>query len=207
MGGGPQLEGHLAGQHLDVAGAEHAGGGAAVADVVEGREAAVLVDRAAGRHGVVGVEGGEVEALAEDEDVGGEVAAAAGPGLVVAAGTGVGVGPRDAVEVAREGERRPGVGERPADPLGQRPATALLRRPGCQEEVPAVLDQPQGADLDLFSVLQVSGDGNLPSGHELLGEMGHGEQSRGEGREDDRFPGHLDLHGVSARGHPGRWNA
>ena len=89
-----EVFGHLAGEKLNVAGAEQADGRPLVADGSEsvGPEAVALAP----------VEVDEVEAVGEDEDVGGVVAAAAETGDAVAAGAGVGVGAGDAVEVVGE---------------------------------------------------------------------------------------------------------
>ena len=70
------------------------------------------------------IETRKIETLTEHEDVGDDVAVAAGNavGRVVAAGAGIGVGPGDPVEIAREHQRPGGVGELPAGALGERPA-------------------------------------------------------------------------------------
>jgi hypothetical protein len=59
-------------------GHRHAERRPAVGDRLLGHERALLVDRAPRGHEVLVVEGGEVEALAEDEDVGHDVAASSG---------------------------------------------------------------------------------------------------------------------------------
>ena len=56
-----QVFGDLAGEHLDVAGAEHVGGGAEVANVLERSGLEGFVDGAFDGGGVGAVEGGEVE--------------------------------------------------------------------------------------------------------------------------------------------------
>jgi hypothetical protein len=152
-----QLGGHLPRQHLDVTRPEHAERGAAVGDRVEvGHRAALVVGGHGGKR-IVAVEVGEVEALRQHEDVGDDVAAAAGDAErgVVAAGAGVGVGPGNAVEVAREDQRLMQVAQLRAGPLGERPAGALLGGPVGGEQPLAVLDERQHADARFLAVLQV----------------------------------------------------
>ncbi len=121
---GLEIGGHLASQHLDVSGSEHPERGTGVGDGIEGRIQVSLVPRAAGRYIVGWIEGDEIEALSQYEDIGDEIAAPSGDavGSVVAAGTGVGIRRRESIEPQRfiKWPVRPSCSRR-----------FLLRRPDC----------------------------------------------------------------------------
>ena len=81
-------------------------------------------------------QGCEIEPLTQHENVGHDIAVAAGDAkrLGMTAEAGVGIGRGDAVEVAREDQRIIRVGERRARAFGQGPAAAFLACPLRGEE-------------------------------------------------------------------------
>src|SRR6267154_4155371 len=96
-----KVRGHLTGEHFDEAGAVHADGLALIGESLWGDEAATFVEGAFIGHGVAVVEGNEIEALAKYKNVGYAVSAASCGWKIVAAGAGVGVRAREAVEIER----------------------------------------------------------------------------------------------------------
>jgi hypothetical protein len=87
-----QVGGHLTRRHLDISRARHSDGHAGIADRFEVGSLPPLIQRALRADAAGIVEFREVEALSKDEDVGNNVTAAAGIGLVVAPGARVRVG-------------------------------------------------------------------------------------------------------------------
>ena len=175
-----QIGGDLPRQGLDVARAVHADGGATVGDLGQGRKYATLVVRGFGGLGIVRIERHMIEALAENEDVGDDVAAAAGARQVVAAGARVRVRRRNAIEVAREDQRIRRIRERFAGALGQWPAAALLAGPDGGEELLAVSEQLLARDGVLLAVLEVTGDRHFAS--DFDGSQGRGQEEARGGR-------------------------
>ena len=152
-----QLLGDLPRQHLEIPGTKHCGRRPEIGGALQRHARAALVDRAARRERVGRIERREVEALAENEDVRHDVAAAAGDAVrrVVAAGAGVRVGRRHAVERADAAQRLRRIGEGPAGPFRQRAAAALLLRPFRLEEQLAVLEQRGERQRVLLAVLEM----------------------------------------------------
>src|SRR6266571_3138644 len=109
------------------------------------------------------IEAGEIKTLAEHEDFRGAVAAASDEGLVVAAGTGVRVGSRDAIEIAREEERFGGIGQLRSggSPFHVSASLAFLHGPFGGEEALAELDELGDGEFVLFAILKMVRDGNF----------------------------------------------
>ena len=152
-----QFDGHFACQHFDVAGPEHARRVTRIADAGQRDRLAALVHGAARRRQIGPVKGGEVETLSLHEHIGREVAAAAGDAerLVVATGARVGVGAGDAVEGARPGQRRAGVGQAAPVALGQRPTGALFHSPVGGKDPAPMFEQLRQAEVELLIVRQM----------------------------------------------------
>ena len=69
-----QLGGDVAGQHLEVPSAKHAGSAPEIAYIIWGDGLKVFGCRSFRRKGVLAIEVGEIKALGQDEDVGHKVA-------------------------------------------------------------------------------------------------------------------------------------
>ncbi len=160
---GVQVARDLAGEHLEVAGAEHPRRRARVAHRVEPHRCVALVDCGARRLNVAAIEGDEVEALREHEHVGHEVAAATDrpERLVVAPGTRVRVGPRDAVERAQARQRLRRIRQFLAGALHQRTSAALLLGPVRREQATPVFHQFRQADAELLVVFEMARNRHL----------------------------------------------
>ena len=88
---------------------------------------------------VPGVEICEVEPLAEDEDVCGEVAESADRRLVVTTCTGIGVRTGNSVCISRKIEGAPQIGEERTCTLTEGPSGSLFGREICPEQALTVL--------------------------------------------------------------------
>src|SRR5438093_844655 len=100
---GLQLARHLARQHLDKTRAEHADSGTRVGDVLQSDILGHLIDRTLRRNPVAWIKRREIKSLPEHEDIGNDVSSAPGDSKrgVMAPRAGVGVGPRDSIEIPR----------------------------------------------------------------------------------------------------------
>src|SRR5205823_9486389 len=150
-----QLFGDLTRQHLDEARPEHAERRPRVRDVLQLRRLSYFIHLTARRRRVAAIEGCEIEALPEHEDVRDDIAAAAGDSerQVVTTGAGIGVRRRDAIEIAGEQERARRIPERIASAFGQRTAAAVLDRPSRREQRAAVFDERFCGERELLTVL------------------------------------------------------
>lgn len=117
--------------------------------------APALIHSAARRNDVVGVERGEIEALAENKDIAGKIARAASDWLVMTTGARVGFRPGDAIIIARKNERRIRIGQWRSGTLGQRAPGAFLAREMRIKEFLAVGDQIVNRYVELFTILQM----------------------------------------------------
>jgi len=97
-----QVGSHLTRQHLDVSRAKHPDRHSGIADGFQVGSLPTFIQGTLGANAAGVVEFREVEALAKDEDIGDDVAAAAGIGLIVAPGARVRVGAGYAIERSRE---------------------------------------------------------------------------------------------------------
>jgi hypothetical protein len=74
----------LPGNHLEIAGTEHADGFSRIGDGLQEDRVAQLVDSAASRHWIDGIKCGEVKTLPQDENISDNVTASTDIGLIVA---------------------------------------------------------------------------------------------------------------------------
>ena len=159
-----QVGGHLAGQHLQVAGAEHAGGGAQIADVLQGARLAFLAGGALGGLLVVAVERDEIEALREHEDVGDEIAAAAGNSIGRRCGSRCRNWHRDAdTRLNARNPRRGCEGSARACPVplvSGRPPPSSVSPVGVEQFLAVGQDLGDGV-LELLVILPVARNGRL----------------------------------------------
>ncbi len=110
---GLQFSGHLARQHLDVARAKHPGSGAKVPNGLQRDRFSVLVERSARGDFIFWIEGGEIETMAQYENVGYEITATSrdSVGHVVTACAGIRIRRGDAIKRTISDQRGGGVGE------------------------------------------------------------------------------------------------
>lgn len=123
------------------------------------------------------IEGGEVESLGEDEDVGDEVAAASRDAVrhVVASGAGIRVGAGDAVEGLATDQWLGGIGQWAAGAFGLGAASAFLVGPVGIEEALTVGEELRKGAAKLVTVEKVASHGNFPANLAVGGKAAPGD--------------------------------
>ena len=156
-----KVRGHLAGEHFDEAGTVHANGLALVGEGLLGDEAAALVEGTRGGHTVSVIEGNEIEALAENENIRYAVSAASCRREIVATGTRVSVRAGKTIEIKRKNERTGRIRQPGAvcSALGQRAPGAFLNGPARRKQFFAKGNELGDGDFIIVADLQVAGDG------------------------------------------------
>src|SRR5262249_3024712 len=132
---------------------------------------------------IVVIEGQMIEALRKNEDLGHTVPATTRGRRIVASGAGIRLRRRESVKIPWEHQRRAGVRDLRASPLGLRAACPLLNGELGVEKLLPVLNQLSQRNIEFLAVCEVDGNGRFASNLRALSERNHGKNHGSGSRE------------------------